>query len=95
MRSSLLHVCAEKEVGTSTEATVVVSKENLSDLIGDYALLLPYSKEGQVFQKQYTVCYWDWQTLCCDSPKPPKGFPRPDKDVFLSEMIESLSKMAL
>ena len=84
-----------KEVGTSTAATVVVSKDNLSDLIGDYALLLPYSKKGQVFEKQYTVCYWDWQTLCCDSPKPPEGFPRPDKDVFSSEMIESLSKMAL
>ena len=46
-----------KEVGTNTAATVVVSKENLSDLVGDYALLLPYCKKGQVFEKQYTVCY--------------------------------------
>jgi hypothetical protein len=84
-----------KEAGTNTVATMVVSKKNLSDLVGDYALLLPYSKKGQVFNTQYTVCYWDWHALCCDSPEPPKGFPQPDKDVFASEMIESLSKMAL
>lgn len=84
-----------KEGGTNTAATMVVSKENMSDLVGNYALMLPYSKKGQVFGSQYTVCYWDWHTLCCDSPEPPKGFPRPDKDVFACEMIESLSKMTL
>lgn len=84
-----------KEAGTNIVATMDVSKENLSDLVGDYALLLPYSKKRQVFETQYTVCYWHWHNLCCDSPEPPKGFPRPDKDVFASEMIESLSKMAL
>ena len=64
-----------KEAGTNTAATVVVSKEIMSDLVGDYALLLLYSKKGQVFEKQYTVCYWDWHTLCCDSPKTARGFP--------------------
>ena len=84
-----------KEAGTNTAATVVVSKKNLSDIVGDYSLLHLYSKKGQVFDAQYTVCYWDWHALCCDLPEPSKGFPQPNKNVFASEMTESLSNMAL
>ena len=79
-----------KKARTNTAATVVISRENLSDLAGDHTLLLPSSKKGQVFNTQYTVFYWDWHALCCDSPEQTKSFPRPDKDVFASEMIESL-----
>ena len=49
-QESGLHFCKfvlAKEEGNERTAVTVVTKEELSGLIGDYALLLPYSKKDE------------------------------------------------
>lgn len=36
----------------------------------DYALMLPYSKMGFPFQRQFTLVYSDWDVLLCDNNDP-------------------------
>ena len=36
----------------------------------DYSLLLPYSKMGFPFQRQFTLVYSDWDVLLCDNNDP-------------------------
>ena len=98
VQESGLHFCKfvlAKEEGNKHTAVMVVTKEELSGLIGDYALLLPYSKKDEEFQNQFTVCYSDWHVLRCRCMGPTKGFPQPDKDVFVPELIESLTNLSL
>ena len=84
-----------KEEGNERAAVTVVTKEELSGLIGDYALLFPYLKKTEDFKNQYTMCYWDWHVLRCHSTGQTKGFPQPDKDVFLPEVMQSLKNLSV
>ena len=45
-----------------------VKKSSLK--IVDYALMLPYSRRGFPFQKQFTLVYSDWEVLLCDNDAP-------------------------
>ena len=36
----------------------------------DYSLMLPYSKMGFLFQRQFTLVYSDWDVLLCDNNDP-------------------------
>ena len=38
--------------------------------IVDYVLMLPYSRRGFPFQKQFTLVYSDWEVLLCDNDAP-------------------------
>ena len=71
--TSTLHV---KEIGVHFckfsvhEDTSVARKQNLN--ITDFALMLPLLKPregGSLFQKQFTLVYWDWNVLRCDLPE--------------------------
>ena len=91
-----LHFCKfilEKELGSDNIAVTTIAKEELCGLAGDYTILLPYCKDGHDFLQQYTVVHCDWHVLRCNSSAQPKGFPAPDKNVFHTELIESLTNM--
>jgi hypothetical protein len=48
-----------------------VKKKDLDDIIGPYALMLPFKKKGtHAFQAQYSVCYPEWHTLSYSSTGP-------------------------
>jgi len=51
-----------------TEEVSSVKKSSLK--IVDYALMLPYSRRGFPFQKQFTLVYSDWEVLLCDNDAP-------------------------
>ncbi len=51
-----------------TEEVSSVKKSSLK--IVDYALMLPYSRRGFPFQKQFTLVYSDWEVLLCDNNAP-------------------------
>jgi hypothetical protein len=51
-----------------TEEVSSVKKSSLN--IVDYALMLPYSRTGFPFQKQFTLVYSDWEVLLCDNDAP-------------------------
>ena len=51
-----------------TNEVSLVRKTSLNVL--DYALMLPYSKRGFPFQKQFTLVYSDWEVLLCDNSDP-------------------------
>ncbi len=51
-----------------TEEVSTVKKSSLK--IVDYALILPYSRRGFPFQKQFTLVYSDWEVLLCDNDAP-------------------------
>lgn len=50
------------------ECTDEVSSGNKSSLnFVDYALMLPYSRRGFPFQRQFTLVFSDWEVLLCDN----------------------------
>ena len=44
-------------------------KKSSLDIV-DYALMLPYSRRGILFQYQFTLVYSDWEVLLCDNNAP-------------------------
>ena len=48
----------------------VSSVEKTSLNLLDYALMLPYSKMGFPFQRQFILVYSDWDVLLCDNNDP-------------------------
>jgi len=59
---------AHKE-GTSDVDVKTVSKSEFKELVGDYALMLPYMKEGG-FEENFTLVYHDWDVLECSNVTP-------------------------
>ncbi len=51
-----------------TDEVSSVKKSSLN--IVDYALMLPYSRRGFLFQSQFTLVYSDWEVLLCDNNAP-------------------------
>ena len=51
-----------------TDEVSSVKKSSLN--IVDYALMLPYSRSGFLFQSQFTLVYSDWEVLLCDNNAP-------------------------
>ena len=78
----------EDEIDVNT-----ISRDDLDDLMGECALLLPYKKKGCRFQNQFTVMYNDHSVLCCKSGAEDKGFPSPDSEVFTEELLQDLFLM--
>lgn len=80
---------AHKE-GTSDVDVKTVSKSEFKELVGDYALMLPYMKEGG-FQENFTLVYHDWDVLECSNVTPTrKGRPVPSAGVFTSQYQDYL-----
>ena len=49
----------------------VVSSVMKSGLnIVNYALMLPYSRRGFLFESQFTLVYSDWEVLLCNNNSP-------------------------
>ena len=48
-----------------TDEVASVKKDSLNKL--DYALMLPDSKKGFPFQRQFILVYSDWKVLMCDN----------------------------
>ena len=51
-----------------TDEVSSVKKSSLN--IVDYALMLPYSRKGFLFQSQFTLVYSDFKVLLCDNNAP-------------------------
>ena len=63
----------------------------LADIIETYALLLPYKKDNHEFLKQYTLVYWDWDVLVCNTTSgETKGIPLHQKALFSREYIQHI-----
>jgi len=77
------HYCIFRFVKDTDNKVMVntVEKGSLKELVGSYALLLPFLKHGR-FQKQYTLVYHDWDVLLCQDECCKKGLPVADHCVF-------------
>ena len=96
-QESGMHFCKfvlEKKEESNSAYIRHVQKDELGELVGDPALLLPYKKEGCTFKNQYTATYSDWHVSRSD-PTEHKGLPEADMDVFTDDLLESLNSMAL
>ena len=40
-----------------------VEKKEFKELVGDYALMLPYMKKDDGFQESFILVYHDWDVL--------------------------------
>jgi len=49
-----------------------VTKKQFHDRVGDYALMLPYIKEREIFRNNFILVYHDWDVLTCTSVMPAK-----------------------
>ena len=87
------HYCVFKFMKDTDNKIVVntVEKGSLKELVGSYALLLPFLKQGRDFQKQYTLVYNDWDVLLCQEGHCKKGLPVVDHCVFNESYIGYLS----
>ena len=89
------HYCAFNFVKDTNNQVLVkntVEKDSLKGLVGSYALLLPFLKQGRAFQNQFTLVYHDWDVLPCqDGGLCKKGLPMVDHCVFNDQYTEYLS----
>lgn len=88
-----VHFCKFKIVHMESSPDIdvkTVKKKEFKELVGDYALMLPYMKEG-VFRENFTLVYHDWDVLECSDVTPSlKGRPVPSASVFTSQYKEYL-----
>ena len=80
-----VHFCNFKilhKEGTSDFDIKTVEKKEFKELVGDYALMLPYMKKDG-FQENFTLVYHDWDVLECSNITPSvKGRPVLSAGVF-------------
>lgn len=80
-----VHFCnfkiAHKE-GTSEVDMKTAKREEFKELVGAYALMLPYRKKDG-FKENFTLVYHDWDVLVCSNiTHSLKGRPKPSDRVF-------------
>jgi hypothetical protein len=88
-----IHFCnfiVRKEDGGSNKTMVrTMTKASFKQKFADYALMLPYRRDGESFHKKFTLIYHDWDVLLCHNGIAKKGAPVPDSSVF-SEVLPYL-----
>lgn len=87
--------CKFNLISEAREVVVkTVTKRKFQDLIGGYALMLPYMKEGG-YRQNFTLVYHDWDVLeCTNDTNSRKGHPVAARGVF-SEEYKNLLDHAL
>ena len=79
-----------QEYSTDHIAVKTAKKKEVMDMMDYYALMLPYNKKDNIFQRQFTLIYSDWEVLRCNDAHTEKGLPHPDPGVFSEEYIDNL-----
>ena len=77
------------EEGAHTKVTDD-TRDRLLDKIDCYALMLPFTKNNQNFQYQFTLIYHDWDVLVCNDCDKEKGFYAVDRTLFPEEYLQGL-----
>ncbi len=93
-RETGVHFCkfmlVKELMGDSVAVTTKLKKDFMEE-IGDFALMMPYMKEKQLFQKQYTLIFFDWDVLQLNSTASSvKGYPAPCPGVFSNDFMKIL-----
>lgn len=68
-----------------------VTKKDFKHRVSSHALMLPYKKDGENFQNNFTLVYHDWDVLASSISM--KGPPVPARGVWSSEHLQHLNSV--